>query len=215
MKKTGVIFTTQLVKATLEDRKTQTRRVINKKYRFNEHPENYKVFYQGRLDDDFPGIKTDGFYCQFTDIDDDENFYEPIKCPYGKIGDRLYVRETWTKRADGCIAYKAGPYPMDVKHDLCKWKSPRYMFKKDARIWLEITNIRVERVHDITNEDALAEGTPGAWIISSNDFKYYENPNKHHVFFFQRLWIEINQKRGYGWDVNPWIWVIEFKVIEK
>lgn len=134
------------------------------------------------------------------------------KNPYGEIGDLLYVRETWTKINDyfgDRIYYKANS---DDWRATIKWKPSLFMPKKHARIWLEIEDIRRERVQDITEEDALAEGIfwdddcpqdvsngycPGAFDLPSESFAY--------------LWDSINVKRGYGWDTNPEVWVIEFK----
>ena len=87
----------------------------------------------------------------------------------------------------------------------CRWRPPRFMPRFASRILLEITNIRAERVQDITPEDAAAEGVqPAQW--QSNDEGY--------ICEFQELWDSINAERGFGWDVNPWVWVIEFRRVE-
>jgi len=77
--------------------------------------------------------------------------------------------------------------------------SGRFMYKSLARIFLEITNIRVERVQDISEDDCKSEAIPKAYGILKPKVG------------FARIWDEINAKRGYGWDKNPWVWVIEFK----
>ena len=132
------------------------------------------------------------------------------------------MRETWAETCDEfgtpIIAYKAdnetyllGPdgildpykchwslnnYPANGK-----WKSPLFMPKKYSRITLEITDIRVEKLKDITREDAICEGV-------RSQFHYYP------IQEFSLLWNKINSKRGYGWHINPYVWVIFFKRIK-
>jgi len=130
-------------------------------------------------------------------------------CPYGNVGDRLWVREMWLlyshmgqyvgkipKQApkDLSIGYKADGFD---KENLFTWRSPMWMPKWAARIWLEITGVRVERVQEITQSDCISEGIC-----------------PHLPCYFQKLWDSLNAKRGFGWDKNPWVRVIEFKKIE-
>lgn len=160
-----IIFNTEMVKAILDDRKTQTRRIIKLQ------PPNH--------------VGT---------------------CPYS-IGKKLWVRETWNDdwcdnviyRADGGSAITAG-YKKEPK-----WKPSIFMPKNYARIWLEVTAIGIERLQDITEQDAMEEGDPNQGLIAS------ENT---HVEWFNQLWDSINKKRGYGWGKNPWVWVIKFKKIK-
>lgn len=135
-------------------------------------------------------------------------------CPYGQPGDRLWVRETWNgDRMD--LVYRAthdGPPPGG------KWHPSIFMPRWASRILLEITNVRVERLNDISEEDAINEG-----IIKDSDgfFIASDSPEAHHFLrqphltakgAFHTLWESIN---GPGsWESNPWVWVIEFKRVE-
>ena len=152
------------------------------------------------------------------------------KCPYGVPGDTLWVREcfkpycrmgelyTFQYKADNAFSKEYEMLKIDYEHKSDeevfddRWRPSIHMPRWASRINLLVKDIRVERVQDISEEDALAEGTPGAWIIGENDLHHRENPNKAHRFFFSRLWDKINSKRGFGWDVNPWVWVVEFEV---
>jgi hypothetical protein len=189
-----IIFSTEMVRAILEGRKTQTRRVIktqppNKKYRLctllatTGDCKNVNKFHWAHVEN--------------NNIVADQEIY--FKCPYGKIGDLLYVREAW-----GWYTEKQGDYLPKIIYkassteNFVKWKPSIHMPKKYARLWLEIVGIKVERLQDITVEDIHSEGI--GW-----DDQYGCLPN------FVKLWDSINKKRGFGWDVNPWVWVIEFK----
>jgi hypothetical protein len=161
-----------------------------------------------------------------------------LKCPY-QIGDHLWVRETWaliddTEFGGICyVQYKAdrpnekypGDWPADEAKgnpDAPKWKPSIFMPKKYARIWLEVTNVRVERVQDISRNDAMSEGIPQTYGEAVTQFseKVLKNRCNHiwdnhaSVENFQWLWDSINGKK-YPWKSNPWVWVYDFKVIEK
>jgi hypothetical protein len=100
-----------------------------------------------------------------------------------------------------------------------KWKPSIFMPKKKCRIFLEITDVRVERLQDISEEDAIAEGIKKTWInddIKQCRFKNYINDgkgSKSPIDSFNSLWVSINGKDS--WKANPWVWVYEFKVVEK
>ena len=126
------------------------------------------------------------------------------RCPYGQVGDTLWVREALYCDEKGHFGrYKADNKPVGGELPLvwC-WKtkhlSGRFMPKIQARIFLEITNIRVVRVQDISGRDARQEG-----IVPRKDGWCRDD--------FTQLWDTLNAKRGYGWDKNPFVWVIEFK----
>jgi hypothetical protein len=150
-------------------------------------------------------------------IDADDNTHTPIKCPYGVVGDRLYVRETWkpTKSYVSCLSYiryLADDSRRAVGHSLGgsgidKWRPSIHMPKWASRIWLEITDIRVERVQDITYSNMKAEG-----CIPDNVCGGYVDKLRER--YWKPLWDSINAKKGYGWQINPWVWVISFKVLE-
>lgn len=170
-----------------------------------------------------------------------------VRCPYGKPGDILYVKEAWSviwTKHEPCegetiwdvphrIEYKAdtgAKYPGDWPYDCgddpeCpKWKSGRFMAKRAARIWLEVTDIRAQRVQEISHEDAEAEGV-GSWWDSLLGMAGIERRRKIEskwgvvgrshtsIHLFQMLWDSINLKRGFGWCTNPHVWVLSFKMV--
>ena len=132
-----------------------------------------------------------------------------FKC---EIGDHLYVKETFKDFNDGDLYFKAdfenGSKPVHSDDEIFKWKPPIYMFKKYARIWLEVIGFRKERLQNITNDDCIAEGCPYTQ-------EYLMNNSASPTEWFEDLWNSINEKRGYGWDLNPEIDIISFKVIDK
>lgn len=186
MKERPILMNEFSVKATLEDRKTQTRRVIK--------PQPSGVY------GDLLGQKR--WYSTAGDCESE------IKCPYGKIGDRLWVRETFVIDDQDMIFFKADD---TFKPIGLKWKPSIFMPRNASRIALEITDIRVERVQDISRKESAKEGV---CIANESDrFKGYQT-NVFPEENFLTLWNLINEKRGYGWEKNPWVWVIEFKRIE-
>lgn len=226
MKERPIIMGADSVRAILDGRKTQTRRVVNS-----------RLFIEIDNGDELPILQ------------DSPNFgrilMEYGRYPYGYIGDRLWVKESWKPgawRNDGRVAidYMASPelthtpwaymgeqasqcihkwlaeveksglvpneqgrYEWEPGKSPLKWKSPLFMPRWASRITLEITDIRVERVQDITEEDARAEGTTSPLrYVGALRHKY-----KH-------LWDSLNAKRGFSWESNPWVWVIIFKVVQ-
>jgi len=183
VKERPIIFNTEMVQAILDGRKTQTRRVI-------KNPE--------KLD----GLMLDGEATEW--------------CPYGKKGDRLWVRETWriyhgTNSAQ--LYWKVSSEQTGVQCDFEKakkvserpgWRPSIHIPRWASRINLEITDIRVERVQDISFGDAKAEGIP---LRKQTPYP----PSVYRVEDFEYLWDSINAEKGLGWSVNPWVWVIEFK----
>jgi len=141
-----------------------------------------------------------------------------FKMPY-QPGDRLYVRETWRRysRRSECTCYEYCHCPpdgtilyyADCGPDENKWKPSIHMPKAAARIWLEVTNVRVERLQEITAHECILEGISSEDVLYntpvSGDFAQYT------INQFKNLWNSINAKRGYGWDSNPWVWVISFE----
>lgn len=138
----------------------------------------------------------------------------PEWCPYGKPGDRLWVRETWAyldfpKRH---VAYRADG---DLK--VISWSPSIHMFRKDSRITLEVVSVRVERLQDITDEDAQAEGiewNPKLDPSGPCKWRLYGKPNtgtNSPIGSYESLWDSIN---GAGsWDANPWVWCVTFRRI--
>ena len=137
--------------------------------------------------------------------------------PRYEVGDRLWVRETWhgiehpTDRDSEFITYKATAHPHILK--TVKWRPSIFMPRWASRITLEITEVRVERLQEITEEDARAEGL----VYHKGFSQWYTSPDTlvfGHKTAFQILWDSLNAKRGYGWDTNPWVWPISFKVVK-
>jgi hypothetical protein len=203
MKLTPLLFKADMVRALLFGNKTQTRRVIKPQPAWNN------------ITDYIMGHAIMG-----------ENG-KPITSPYGLAGDRIWVKETWRTLAkynhlkprelpdDAMINFKAGFSGIensDFNNLANKWRSPLFLQQRFSRITLEITNVRVERLNECSEADAIAEG------IDSKDgqWRHYLKVNKFGaspVHSYQTLWESIN---GVGsWDKNPWVWVIEFKVVKK
>lgn len=195
-----IIFSAEMIRAILDGRKTQTRRVI----------------------------KVEWSRC--LDLDEPDDLQKAIdQCPYGKIDDFLWVRETITRREldQGRLigaTYSADLTPVIGRGDrgsylgraITEWKWKRdtlpsiFMPRWASRISLRITDIRVERLQELSREDFLAEGIPE--FTRAKGF-FSDNPPDPRWKFI-KLWDSINAKRGYSWESKPWVWVIEFEKIE-
>lgn len=200
-----------MVRAILDGRKTQARRVIEPQPAC-DMPGAYFDAYNGGPQ--WNWWLPDNRLCNGHDI---------IRCPYGRPGDRLWVQEThsWITLAENeatamCTDCRRHPdgYPVHMlyradfgEHDdqPMEWSPFADMPRWASRTNLEVTGVRVQRVQDIGRDDALAEG-----IAQPED----GIPVTDAVTWFQVLWDSINARRGYGWDVNPFVWVIEFRVIK-
>lgn len=140
------------------------------------------------------------------------------KAPY-QPGDILYVRETWKKAPNGYYYYE--DWQRNDIADVTKWKPSIRMPKEAARIWLKVTNVRVEHLQEITDEQAKREGiqydecpTGFTWKQETDMHNCYTTP----IGAMQALWnstIKKSDLDGYGWDANPWVWTIEFERCEK
>jgi hypothetical protein len=142
-----------------------------------------------------------------------------VSCPYGKVGDKLWVRETFVPDYfdDHKPAYKADWNEIAAEYiNEPKWKPSIHMPKSAARIWLEIISIKVERLQDITNTDSESEGIKTKKINGSEVYDDYNCPDSFPFIFpaqsFKSLWSKINGIES--WNANPWVWVIEFKRVE-
>lgn len=204
-----ILFSTQMVQAILEGRKTQTRRVIN-----NIHP-----------DSEFhPDLNLLGY--TFVEPDGKIKVPEMASVIQGKykVGDVLWVREKFRGLVD-CESGKfhSFSYYADMPEEFHKqyphkWKPSIHMPKAACRLFLEITYVRVERLQDISEQDAIAEGVKfdiqkdiGTfwWDYINGGFNIFLNAYKS----FKSLWSSINGADS--WNANPWVWVVEFKRIEK
>ncbi|HDY87099.1 MAG TPA: hypothetical protein ENH82_03165 [bacterium] len=180
MKERPILFSGKMVRAILEGRKTQTRRVLK---HTTEHKGPYSDTYIQHH------IKSEGW---------------AKICPYGKVGDQLWVRETFRVcdvageafsprdilPTNAHVHYRTGPQPGGAG----SWKPSIHMPRWASRINLEVTDIRVERVQDISIDDCVKEG-----VMSIS---------------FEGLWDSLNEKRGFGWGVNPWVWVLGFRRVD-
>ncbi len=133
-------------------------------------------------------------------------------CPYGRQGERLWVRETFCVDEDDqpVVLYRA------TDHESCgqPWRPAIFMPRSASRITLEITAVRVERLQDISEEDAKAEGAEFGFCVG-RDFHEPCDPEDAVASSYKQgfafLWDSINAKRGLGWEANPWVWVVKFK----
>ncbi|WP_336936528.1 hypothetical protein [Acinetobacter beijerinckii] len=197
MKERPILFSTPMVQALIEARKTQTRRVVKSELIIDQA--EFESGNRPHVIRSEPSLQ----------------YWVENGCPFGNVGDRLWVRETWQIIGDPAslpcqrhnLIYKADyPNCVDKRYDTIpditelKFKPSIHMPRWASRILLEITNIRIEHLNDISEEDAAAEG-----MIADDDFCAEE--------YFSMLWNEINGWGEKGWNANPWVWVIEFKVI--
>ena len=187
-----------MVKAILANQKTVTRRIVK--------PQPDELLYFGR--DATPYVKSVGV----PDIPH-AILKTPIKCPYGREGDHLWVRETWAKSlhnylyAADCVVSEGPQGNTDDWDWSCgpnHWRPSIFMTRAASRITLEITGVRVERLQEISEEDAMAEGVQA--VISGKCHGWTP-----HVLEYCILWDKIN---GPGsWDANPYVWAVGFKRI--
>jgi len=214
-----IIPNSEMVRAILEGRKTQHRWPIKPQPKCEEVP---------TLCDD--GVWRGRYRClcgnpENPDISIEVDEFGP--CPYGRPGDILWVKEAYKHYGNGitgstwfaCLKYKDGTYKdvffgetpppkPKVKDGISYWCSPIYMPKWASRIKLEVTGIRVEQIQDISGQDVLCEGV-NSYVHPTAD--YFDRAQRE---VFARVWDSIWAKKGFGWDQNPWVWVIEFRRIE-
>jgi hypothetical protein len=188
----------EMVRAILAGHKTETRRVVKPQPALWLNPVTDEEigFTTARSGGgDGPTWPRDKFISRF--------------CTHGVPGDQLWVREWWAagtlameQRDAGNVCYRAGMCPCgsETHHGAdIKWRPSMFMPRWASRITLEVTSVRVERLHDITRQGAWAEG-----LRCTNPITAY-----------MLLWDRLNAKRGYGWETNPWVWVIGFRRVGK
>ena len=233
MKERPILFSAPMVRAILAGQKTQTRRVV----KFPRSRDSFVLIDRGngwwpyQSDDGETEICNDG--CEHC-----------YSSPYGQPGDRLWVKETWRHTASSledaraiteditsgiAIDWRATYIDKCIQHlgftredaemvdDFEIWRPSIFMPRWASRILLDVVSVRVERLHDISEADAIAEGVspldgsegPNAWGVSTNGI-HLSAPTARSCYAL--LWESIN---GTGsWDANPWVWVLEFKQIE-
>lgn len=185
-----ILFNTEMVRAILDGRKSCTRRICKDA---NEYTVPDMEFYNADR-------RTYAVH-NFADKEHTEQLSIAERtCPICP-GDILYVRETWKKAPNGYYYYE--DWQKDDIADVTKWHPSIHMPKEAARIWLKVTDVRVERLQDMTDDDAEAEGC----------FDYTST-----ALGFPDVWDSTIKKSDldrYGWDASPWVWVIEFERCEK
>lgn len=200
MKETGLMFKAPLVLAILAGQKTQTRRIVK------------GVGHDNCIQVRQPGKTKAGVFSHVMDA------AKLGLCPIGKPGDRIYVREAHAHHPEFAqMAFRADGEEFEDADGFLwepKWTPAIHMKKEEARIWLEITGVRVERLQQISRADAIAEGIKffnndhecGAKnYLDRTDMDYSLCPTDS----FETLW----KSTGGDWDANPWVWVIDFKTI--
>ena len=230
-KSRGILFGPEMVRAILDGRKTQTRRVVKLP------PCTFPYRFYGWL----------GEAARFGEEDYPEDGTFSVKCPYGVPGSLLYVREMFY-----CDDYR---YPDGPQEELLKemyyradgeahvqfedtegfrWRPSIHMPKWASRLWLRIVSVRVERVADISEADATAEGIYSVYVdapmpmrcmlrwvapgvVMTDTYGEQDDHAPTHMSAkraFECLWDSINAKRGYGWDANPWCWILTYERTE-
>ena len=218
-------FIPRLRQAIREERKTQTRRVIKDQPPEEWEPSHYCELYK-KEDDEFVFKNGDPVPYGWGVCDADGEY--GIKCPYGKPGDVRCMTEPLIRGDDGNAYYQDDGKPVvsliDGKPLKWRWKvrvlSSLFMPSEAARTFTKYKSIRVELVQDISEEDAIAEGTDtetefGSLCISIEDESSYSNGlirGSAIITVYKELWDSINAKRGYSWDLNQLVWVVEFKI---
>lgn len=213
-----ILFHAEMVRAILEGRKSCTRRLVK------PQPDGKHTFPLGFVTD---STEKKEVGCFGFGIDECGGSIKYVKPPY-QPGDILYVRETWERfecwncdgdergncpkepkksvlnKTCGCYMYRATD---EISGD-AKWHPSIHMPKEAARIWLKVTDVRVQRLQDMDKMDAVKEGIDTRLCINLN----------HALAKFKKLWNSTIKKSDldrYGWDANPWVWVIEFERCEK
>ena len=204
-----ILFNTEMVRAILDGRKSCTRRLVKTRRK------DACGFYVAR--------KTDSSFAGIYEYDENESMFDnPLEPPY-QPGDIIYVRETYcgwylplvgiyycyrATEPDGNKRPTSLEYDCDVEK--IPWKPSIHMPKEAARIWLKVTDVRVERLQEITSEQIYREGVEVEYPHSLN--------GEEKRYAFSVLWNSIIKKSDldrYGWNANPWVWVIEFERCEK
>jgi hypothetical protein len=227
-KEKPIIFSTPMVQAIQEGRKTMTRRVVK----------------GPRCTDDNGFVLIRGFWV--NPKKDTDHCFDGIS-PYC-VGDRLWVRETWQSLhnmiEEGAASvfsdryfYRADYKPEDIQPSELwniinwNWRPSIFMPRKAARIFLEVKSVRMERIQDIRPDDVKAEGWPEFYTSRGVEIKYVgpycesscysTRENKvcspdfcYSQACFSAFWNKLNAKRGFGWEDNPWVWIIQFERIK-
>lgn len=214
MKERPILFKSEMVRAILEGRKTQTRRIIKfppalteevNSLRFDGYDKDERAYYFE--EEDSAGMPLERYW--------------PVESKY-KVGDRLWVREHCSLSINkDAVMYldsggKVAPHaPADSDNWCREWKTcpSIHMPRWASRINLEIINVSVERVQDISIDDAKAEGVDQSAVVAEWGDSTFAGVEAH-IAAFARLWSSINTEPGSTWTNNPWVWVIEFNYLK-
>ena len=221
MKEYPILFSPPMVNAILDGRKTQTRRILN------PQPDGFIRGSNGTFS--VPKKITTKKPHKNGTIwkEEDGTCYEDIKCKYGHEGDRLWVRETFAEV--GTIGKPIDWFEYQYKADfldgiwqgyadMCfeKWKPSIHLPRNASRIMLEVESVRVERLHSISEKDAMQEGASD--VLTRDDLLLFSEldpiiprPFAPYQFGFMKIWLLINGVKS--WNENPWVWAITFKNI--
>ncbi|MFY1939484.1 hypothetical protein ACOTCW_29315 [Achromobacter xylosoxidans] len=214
MRERPIIFTGPMVRAILAGNKTQTRRVAKPV----RHPDLGNVYTPGALV-----------------LEREPQHVIDRACPYGQPGDRLWVREKWNRFEPWSGPHYAADYegfgvgpdddPDHIPDHKVRWRPSIHMPRSACRLELEVTGVRVERLNEISEADAVAEGIPEdsepcercgdcGWLCIGGEPQQCDAPGcgDGAIDEYCALWEQLN---GAGsWDANPWVWVVEFRRIE-
>lgn len=210
MKERGIIFNGEMVRAILDGRKTQTRRIMKMQPQPSKSRPGDFWFSSKKLEST---VHVSDLVPGNSPISDCHLFFQEHCCPFGTVGDRIWVRETWAEAGAGAPdlkLYRAN-YPEHVPThyenvppaDEIRWTPSIHMPRCASRLTLEITGVRVERLASISDDDAGKEGYP------ANPEPYGGGMDKW--LWFRQLWDSIYPDQSF--KHNPWVWVIEFKVV--
>ncbi len=207
MKERPILFNGDMVRSILAGQKTQTRRPVK------PQPASGCIYSINGAHD---ALHLSDAGCPVRYIQPTGRIKDHLlPCPFGQPGDRLWVRETFCKyypsetwpepkalyRADGITLCAT-----DSEGKKQRWTPSIHMPRPLSRITLEITDVRVERVQDINEEEAWAEG------IEALDGRFVSMEDARCIY--AHLWDTLYAARGLGWGVNPWVWVVTFKILE-
>lgn len=211
-----MLYSTPMVQATLANRKNQTRRTQGLE-EINENPDDFTLQSTFIIGDDLnvKDKKAVGFHAVFKHS---QGHIKSVKAKYA-TGDIIWVRETFMNcnpmnfDNEKCFLYKS-----DFPAAGLTWKPSIHMPQAAARLFTEVINVRCERLRDITEADAIAEGVYQHSDYGSTGYRHYGRPDEaltdiDAVWSFETLWESINGKDS--WKANPWVWVYELKQIEK
>lgn len=218
MKERPILFNDPMVRAILSGQKTQTRRVVN------PYPPAQRTVIPYRPSAIVP--QQDGTFAAYTD----SRKFKEFTCPYGQPGERLWVRECWApigmtelctgkqrtsyEYRAGRLVLKQGQEPAIIEQEpffhVDRWYPSIHMPRAACRLVLEIVSVRVERLQDISREDAIAEGVQ--WDDAMGGYHVDDGSHFNASFAaesYRSLWKHINGAES--WAANPWVWVINFK----